>query len=232
MSALTVKESSVNPSLSSSSKRTSTSSWGSLRFWKQSAWRTLKSQLKRDFAAGICTPYPHEILRPLALTRLKDVRVVFVFPEAYYSGAATGVPIGYRGDRKPYLFAAFEKELQEDVGVKVSKPDFTKWCKQGVLLWNSRPATRVDQIGGYVAQGFRDLTQEIIETVYLQNPRAVFVFFGNHDHIRATLPEDALVYQLPVPVPSPHCGFRGSRIFTQINIMLRSTGQRRIDWSI
>lgn len=218
-------------------------SWNDLLFWKSPDWSKIKTELSKQ--KDITTPSPELSLRPLIETPLNKVRVVLLFPEAYnLPGAANGLALGFNPtaygnldkasslDLTPFLYSRFLKELEHDVKVKPrGDGDLTKWCRQGILLWNSRPTTLIGHSMGHINLPWFRLTEEILETVYLVNPDTVFVFIGTSNTYLHFVPTDAARITLPLPTPARDT-VAGSALFSNINRLLKDKKKPRINWAL
>lgn len=180
----------------------------------------------------------NRIFRPFIETPLSTIRVCFVFPEPYYTeGVADGLALSHSRPRNPYLFDAFMDELKADYSVKVKRTDLKHWARRGVFLWNARPTTLVGHAKGHAGIGWEELTTEVLETIYLVNPKTVFVLVGDEvsSKYRAILPPDATVILLPMPVPpvfrdAKSDAFEGCRVFSRINDLLGGSYKNKILW--
>lgn len=232
MSVQTAKKPS---SLSRTSGSGETVTWNHLKFWTSKKWQEIQKILSshREFV----TPPMKMIFRPFIETPLSKVKVVFLFPEPYYTeGLADGLALSYKGEKAPYLFEAFMSELKKDYSVRAKRTDLKNWARRGVLLWNARLTTLKGHSRGHAGLGWEVLTREVLETVYLVNPEAVFVFVGSEvqNKYHGVLPEDAKVLLVNLPLPKVFQdrpdGFEGCRLFSQINKMLGTSWKKRILW--
>lgn len=99
-------------------------------------------------------------------------------------------------------------------------------------MWHALPTCTVQQDFAHADIGWKALTKEIIETIYLVNPKCVFAFFGNKTWPLAyDLPLDSKAMCFPMPeLQKPD--FANSRPFAAINRALRDTHQKKIDWRL
>lgn len=223
------------PSLSSQKKKMT---WNDLQFWKTGTWTSIKKFL--EDTQEMCEPPPNLIFKPLIRTPLDKVKVVFLFPEPYcVPEKADGLALSYKTDEfvreeAPFLWERFMKELETDVGIKPRRNNLDKWCQEGVLLWNLRPTTMRGRTHGHYQLQWDVLTREILETVYLNDPKVVFVFNGESISMKKFLPDDATCMYLPFPTPVVGVvdRFRGCKPYSTINIFLKKNGKRKINWQI
>jgi uracil-DNA glycosylase len=174
---------------------------------------------------------------------LERVKVVILGLEPWHEdGMADGLAWSCAMDRKtwkefcplaPLPLRNLHDELQDSGYRPPAQGSLKSWARQGVLLWNTRPTTLLNSPKAHLSQGWEPLTQEILETVYLANPKAVFVFMGIILHRWAQyLPSDANMLLLPGPYPFDRKEFEGSDPFKKINKTLRALRQRKINWNI
>lgn len=209
--------------------------WNDLKFWKTEKWSTIQKILSTH--KHHVTPDLRLIFRPFIETPLHKVRVMFVFPEPYYTeGAADGLALSHSGDRSPWLFDAFMTELKRDYTVSTRRTNLKHWARRGVLLWNARLTTLKGHARGHTGLGWEVLTREVIETAYLANPETVFVYVGQEvqNRYKDILPKDAKVILCSMPVPrvfsSEPDGFEGSRLFSQINSLIKGGWKKKVLW--
>ena len=244
MPVMTARTPSPTQSGSSIPMDTTPMTWRDLSFWKSSTWKRIRQKIAETEKSEI-TPYRNLIFRSMIETRLQDVRVVFLSPEPYAEyGVANGLAFSafssvrngkFDLEGMPYQFQEIVREAHEDVGMATPKSgDLRKWARQGVLLWNSRLTTITGHANGHLTFGWRELTKEVLEVCYLQNPKTVFVFFGEQvfSGYKKVLPSDAVIFALPIPSKFTYTQerFKGSKIFSNINHVLRQTRQKPIRW--
>lgn len=218
--------------------------WKDLSFWKSSEWSKIQELI--SLKGEVYTPEPRLILRPLIETPLPKLKVVFLCLEPYcLEGCADGLALSFRPNEvnknyasSPIYHHELMLELFRDQRVKPPKDgSLLRWARQGVLLWNSRPITLKGRTSGGIGMGWEQLTAEIIETAYLNNPKTVFVSFGEDvfNTYLAGMPNDCLRVPLPLPVSSLLNGkesFAGSKPFSLINQILREHQRKPIDWRV
>lgn len=238
---LTEETSQANPTNSSGTPPTSrpskTPTWGDLQFWKSSAWKSMQPILNDD---GVI-PQRALVFRPFIETPLQRVKVVILAPEPY---SLRGIPDGLAYscmdpivniNGLPQVLQNIFTELVRDVGVpEPSVGSLRRWARQGVLLWNTSLTVRRGHPHTHMQVGWDHLTREVLDTVYLANPNAVFVFWDAHvkDYM-LWLPKEINKINTAGPaMHSAYSGFFNSKPFSKINDILRSTKQEPIDWRV
>lgn len=216
--------------------------WVDLKYWESGEYQVVQERLD-DLrkVGGIVCPDKRDLFRALDLTALEETRVVFMGQDPYPNhghscGLAFSVPSDLR-DYPPSLENIFE-EYEGDL--RLPPPpngDLTKWCKQGVLLWNAYPSCTAGLSLSHRWYEWSLLTKEIIEVL---NPRGIiFVFIGSvpkKDFLKYVDIETSEV--LCFDHPSPRATLKGShpikgsRMFSTINDMLVSQGLEKIDWRL
>lgn len=215
--------------------------WKDLNFWRSPSWTRIKEIL--SLQGKNVTPRKQWIFRPFILTPLEKVKVVFLFPEPYTGDnvanglalSCTAVSDPFELWKTPFFFSEIILEARADVKIKAPRSgDLSPWAKQGVLLLNSRLTTVIGHSNGHLGLGWQMLTREVIETLYLQNPKIVFVFFGEHVlPYKEFLPADAITFEVPLPSPMKMGpAFAGCRMFSKINHTLRQNKVKPIDWRL
>lgn len=134
------------------------------------------------------------------------------------------------GELPPTLVNLF-KEYQDDLHYPAPKNgDLTKWCEQGVLLWNVYPSCTTGKPGSHHWDEWTYLTKEIVEKL---DGQAVFVMLGAQARAydRFIHHSPTIVTSYPSPLGANH-GFFGSRIFSRTNAELCKLGKGMIDWKL
>lgn len=207
--------------------------WNNLSFWKTKTWSKIRGLIAAH--QEDVTPPINMIFRPFVETPLKSVRVMFILPEPYHTpGQATGLALAHGRDdgRSPILFDQVIDCVRESYKeTKAKRSDLRQWAKRGVLLWNSRLTTLKGHSAGHLGLGWEELTKEVIDTVYLMNPKTVFVFYGDemYNQYRSRLPEDSHCILMP-KVEIGRENLRGTKIFGKINQILKAERKQRINW--
>lgn len=218
--------------------------WDDLPFWGYGEWQVLEEHLN-DLKGRLC-PKKKNLFAALDATPLEDVRVCFVGQDPYTdTDLATGIAfsIPKAETRIPPSLANIIHEYSTDLHYpSPQNGDLTKWCKEGVLLWNAIPSCeagislshekgRVWDLWSYLT---RDMCAELIER------DAVFVLCGRvaQEKFRKYLPETYNKWIIDVSHPSPRgvkfgkSPFIGSRVFTRVNALLCDLGKPTINWRL
>ncbi len=212
----------------------------SLRFWKTETFKEITTSLASEGKAGNIIPSsPALIFRPLLETPLHKVKVVMLFPGPYHKkGVANGQALGYnRGvtetyDDAPFWFKAIGDQLiKEGYSGTPRTGDLRRWSAQGVLLWNAAPTTIVGSPNAHFKL-WEDLTQEILETVYLRDPKTLFVFWGPTLRFKAKLPVDLNYIAVPLPGMVVHNAFGDYTPFGKINERLKGNRIQPPNWNL
>lgn len=231
-----------HPILSPSRNRlTMTGTWSDLDFWKSHEWETIQKRLYEEGKACEVSPPRSLVLRPLIETPLDKVKVVILAAEPYSKkGTPDGLAYSVSDvietvEDLPQVLQNIIIEAQNDVGIQEPRHgSLRSWARQGVLLWNASLTVRKEFPMSHETMGWATLTKEVIETVYLANPDAVFVFWDNRvRHYSVYLPTQSnRIITAGPSVQDAYRGFFKSRPFTKINEILTETNQKVIDWNI
>lgn len=182
------------------------------------------------------------LFRPFLETPLSRVRVVLLGTEPlsyadpqYLDGMAYSFNGPFRDiNSLPAPLQNIVIEAQNDQNIGEPKTgNLRHWARQGVLLWNAVPTVRKGFPLSCNSWHWEELTAEVLETVYLVNPNAVFMFWDRKTHIFKTLlPEDINSVTCAGPSVATAHEFFGSRPFSRANELLVESGQKPIDWRI
>jgi uracil-DNA glycosylase len=128
------------------------------------------------------------------------------------------------------------RELKSDVGYRIPNNGYlAPWAEQGVLLLNTVLTVRAHQANSHRGKGWETFTDRVIQVVSAKPEPVIFVLWGNPAQKKRALIDTTRNPILAAPHPSPlsaNRGFFGSRPFSQINTLLRESGQPEIDWQL
>lgn len=220
--------------------------WKDLRFWKSEKWKEIKVRLKSYHGEreNLLLPRKQYIFRPLIQTKPQKVRVVMIGKEpdtfrkpyevdgfAYSSGIWSPMFRDVCSAQQAALFDELELEYENEFQYP-SGGSLLSWARQGVLLWNWRPTSHYGTPQAHSEWGWDKLSIEIMQMLYLMNPKTIFVPWGIPRGIDP-LPAAALRINSMGPMQSYHnAGWFGSDSFSRINDMIKDHKLGRpIDWN-
>jgi uracil-DNA glycosylase len=204
-------------------------SWATLPFF-QTHWPALRDRLTKAPAWQPSDPF-----RALRLTPRNETRVIILGQDPYPTpGRATGIAFSFPpGTPAKHSLKNILTELREDTGQTKPDGDLTAWAAQGVLLLNTVLTVPQGQTNGHKGWGWEPLITQILQTTATDGPRA-FVLWGKPaQNLTAHIPRQNHLF-LTAAHPSPlsaHCGFFGSKPFSQINHWLQTRNQPPVNWS-
>jgi uracil-DNA glycosylase len=206
---------------------------------------TLASFLAGRLAHGALV-YPPEPLRALALTPLRDVRVVILGQDPYHGpGQAEGLAFSVApGLRLPPSLRNIFKELQRAPGcAPPASGSLVGWARRGVLLLNTCLTVEDGLPASHAGKGWEALTDALIAHVAASAPACVYLLWGAHAQAKAPLiarasaeaGRDSLVLQANHPSPlsamRPPIPFLGCGHFGQSKAWLAERGIA-FDWCL
>jgi uracil-DNA glycosylase len=187
------------------------------------------------------TPAKRDLFRALSLCPYDAVRVLVLGQDPYPNQIhATGVAFEVQGGVRtfPPTLQNIFKEYESDLRYPFPKSgDLSKWCEQGVLLWNAIPL----HVQGEPVLDWpelRLLTEEIVGTLSQRTPAPVMVFLGSiaREFTRNVVSPDVVCLEFSHPSPrgsiNSRSPFLGSRLFSTINAKLVEKKQPTIDWRL
>lgn len=185
-------------------------------------------------------PDVKDIFRPLIETPLEKVKICIIGQEPPSMMDTDGLAFSYPKSLSGMNIApiVLENIFQEYIhDLKMGEPttgNLLPWAKQGVLLWNETPTCIRAAPSSHYGIGWRNLTLEILETLYLHKPDTVFMFWTpNKDKWIEALPRDANVVDTGIPqLGFSHTGFFGSSPFTKANTILALSNKRPVNWAL
>lgn len=184
-------------------------------------------------------PPESEVFSAFSATPPARVRVVILGQDPYHEpGQAHGLAFSVRrGVRLPPSLVNISKELQADLGAKLSSGCLLPWAEQGVLLLNSVLTVESGRANSHRDLGWQRFTDAAVAAIARLPQPVAFVLWGAQAQKKASAanasPFPRLVLEAPHPSPlSAYRGFFGSRPFSKINTFLLENGEEPIDFSI
>ncbi len=183
-------------------------------------------------------PPQDQVFAALEATAYADVRVLVLGQDPYHGeGQAHGLCFSVQhGTKIPPSLRNIYKELAADVGCEIPTHGcLTAWAQQGVLLLNTVLTVRANEANSHRKQGWETFTDQVIQRVNEKQQPVVFVLWGGPAQKKRRLVNEDLHHVIASPHPSPlsaHRGFLGSRPFSAVNEVLRSSGRDEIDWTV
>ena len=132
--------------------------------------------------------YPPEPLRALALTPLKQVRVVILGQDPYHGpGQAEGLAFSVPpGQAVPPSLRNLWQERQRDLGLPVPQHgSLISWAEQGVLLINTCLTVEDGQANSHAGRGWESLTDALVARCSADPEPKVFLLWGAHAQHKA-----------------------------------------------
>jgi uracil-DNA glycosylase len=198
----------------------------------------LNNFLEKERAQYTVFPPEPEVFTALRLTPYEQVRVVILGQDPYHdNNQAHGLAFSVRpGIQPPPSLMNIFRELKSDVGYRIPNNGYlAPWAEQGVLLLNTVLTVRAHQANSHRGKGWETFTDRVIQVVSAKPEPVIFVLWGNPAQKKRALIDTPKNPILAAPHPSPlsaNRGFFGSRPFSQINTLLRESGQPEIDWQL
>ena len=183
-------------------------------------------------------PKYNDIFKCFNYFDIKETRVVILGQDPYHSpNQATGLCFGVNHKPPPSL-KNIEKELLNDLNIKLSDYSLEKWAKQGILLLNSALTVIEGKPSSHIKL-WNDFTNHIIEKLNEQENSIIFVAWGAFAHNKLINIDTQKHYLLVSSHPSPlsvykkyktYPAFYGSKPFSKINNILIENNKSIINW--
>lgn len=207
--------------------------------FETSEYKQLSEFLNREYQNKTIYPEPKNVFNALNMVKYDDVKVVIIGQDPYHEprqahGLCFSVEQGV--DFPPSLRNVY-KELHDDLGCYVpNNGNLTKWARQGVLLLNSVLTVERGRANSHKGKGWEIVTKRVIELLNEREKPVVFLLWGasareigkavtNSRHIK-------LECAHPSPMSANQGGWWGNKHFSKANDILRSLGEKPIDWQI
>lgn len=201
-------------------------------------YKKLVLYLKREYENHKIFPPRKEVFTAFRLTPYKNVKVVILGQDPYFSeGQAHGLSFSVKkGVPIPKSLVNIFKELSSDCGCYYPNNGFLeKWAKQGVLMLNTVLTVREGAPNSHKGIGWEQFTDEAIKILNNKEEPIVFILWGSNAKSKKKLITNSkhLVIQSAHPSPmAAYGGFFGSKPFSKTNDFLIKNGIEPIDWQI
>lgn len=181
-------------------------------------------------------PEKKSVLKALELTPIEKVRVVILGQDPYFNiKQANGLAFSVKENivLPPSLKNIF-KEINDDLSVDNLSGDLTKWAEQGVLLLNTVLTVENGKPNSHRNKGWETFTDNLIKEVNNCNKNVVFLLWGTAAQKKKNLIDQKKHFILESSHPSPlssYRGFLGCKHFSKTNSILKSIGEKEINWA-
>lgn len=198
----------------------------------------LREFLKNEYATQTIYPEMGNIFNALKYTAYEDVKAVILGQDPYHGpNQAHGLCFSVqKGVKAPPSLQNMFKELNSDLGIPIPKNgELTSWARQGVLLLNTVLTVRAGQANSHKGMGWEIFTDRVIELLNMREKPIVFLLWGGPAKTKSKLITNPNHHILSTVHPSPlsaYNGFFGCKHFSKTNEILRSMGEKEIDWGI
>ena len=198
----------------------------------------LREFLKNEYATQTIYPEMGNIFNALKYTAYEDVKAVILGQDPYHGpNQAHGLCFSVqKGVKAPPSLQNMFKELNSDLGIPIPKSgELTSWARQGVLLLNTVLTVRAGQANSHKGMGWEIFTDRVIELLNMREKPIVFLLWGGPAKTKTKLITNPNHHILSTVHPSPlsaYNGFFGCKHFSKVNEILRSMGEKEIDWRI
>ena len=198
----------------------------------------LREFLKNEYSTQTIYPEMGNIFNALKYTPYEDVKAVILGQDPYHGpNQAHGLCFSVqKGVKAPPSLQNMFKELNSDLGIPIPKSgELTSWARQGVLLLNTVLTVRAGQANSHKGMGWEIFTDRIIELLNMREKPIIFLLWGGPAKTKTKLITNPNHHILSTVHPSPlsaYNGFFGCKHFSKVNEILRSMGEKEIDWRI
>ena len=197
--------------------------------------------LETEYAAGkIVYPAMQNIFNAFNQTPYNEIKVVIIGQDPYHGkGQAHGLCFSVQaGISFPPSLNNIFKELNKDLNIPFPlNGDLTKWAKQGVFLLNTILTVVEGTPKSHDGIGWEKFTTAAIEKINEIEKTVVFLLWGKDAKEYSKLIDVKKHFILTASHPAAEVyggnkGFFGCRHFSKTNEILKSIGNKPVDWSL
>ena len=215
-------------------------SWDNLlkEEFQKDYYKKLREFLKKEYKTKKIYPSMFDIFNALKYTSYEDVKVVIIGQDPYHGeGQAHGLCFSVKkGVEPPPSLKNIFKEINSELGISIpNHGELTKWANQGVLLLNAVLTVREGSANSHRNCGWENFTDRVIELLNEREKPIIFLLWGKNAKEKGRLITNKNHVILETVHPSPlsaYGGFFGCGHFIKTNEILKSLGEKEIDWSL
>lgn len=206
--------------------------------FKKDYYLKLRQFLKSEYATRTIYPSMNNIFNALKLVSFEDVKVVILGQDPYHEPhQAHGLAFSVEeGVDLPRSLQNIYTEIHNELNIVMpTSGNLTSWAKQGVLLLNTVLTVRRGAADSHKGRGWENFTDAVIKKLNERDKPVIFVLWGDNAKAKIPLITNTKHYILKAAHPSPLSaskGFFGCNHFKMINEILKSKGEKPIDWSL
>lgn len=201
-------------------------------------FKKIKAFLVEEYKNRKVFPPKKEILSAFQLTPLNEVKVVILGQDPYHGeGQAHGLAFSVKKGVKvpPSLRNMYKEIYDEGEGTTFNHGFLESWAKQGVFLLNASLTVREGEANSHSKIGWETFTDEVIKIINEKREGVIFLLWGNNARSKKKYIDEKKHIVLETVHPSPlsaNRGFLGCGHFKKVNDILKSKGEKCIDWNI
>jgi uracil-DNA glycosylase len=184
-------------------------------------------------------PPQNQIFNAFEYCRWEELKVVILGQDPYHRlGQAHGLCFSVNvGIAFPPSLKNIFKELKEDVNFTIPiSGNLEHWAKQGILLLNATLTVEQGKAGSHQKKGWETFTNIVIQEISNQKNGIIFLLWGGYAHQKVKLINPKKHFVLMAGHPSPLSANKGhwfgNKHFSQVNKILESQNQKKIQWEI
>jgi len=197
--------------------------------------------LESEYAAGrMVYPAMKDIFNAFNQTPYDEIKVVIIGQDPYHGkGQAHGLCFSVlAGIAFPPSLNNIFKEINNDLNIAIpANGDLTKWAKQGVFLLNTILTVVEGTPKSHDGMGWEKFTAAVIKKINEKGQPVVFLLWGKDAKEYSNLIDKKNHFILTASHPAAEVyggnkGFFGCKHFSKTNEILKSIGNKPIDWSL
>lgn len=199
----------------------------------------IKEVLLQEKQLGhIIYPKWSDIFNAFNLTPFDKVRVVILGQDPYHGQwEAHGLCFSVQdGVRQPPSLQNIFKELQDDLWITPPKSgNLTRRAQQGVFLLNAILTVRKNTPASHKDIWWQQFTDAVIKKLSDEKKWLIFLLWWAFAQSKEALIDTSRHIVLKCPHPSPfsvHKWFFWCKHFSRVNEILRSRGEKEINWDL
>ena len=201
-------------------------------------YKNIRSFLIKEYTEREIYPSMHDIFNAFKKVPYKSVKAVILGQDPYHEpNQAHGLCFSVKeGVKLPPSLVNIYKEIKNDIGItEPSSGDLTKWADEGILLLNTTLTVRRGQANSHSKCGWTWFTDEVIKLLSKREKPIVFILWGGNARSKKALIDKSKHFIIESAHPSPlsaYNGFFGSKPFSKTNALLKSIGEKEINWDL
>lgn len=199
----------------------------------------LKNNINRLYATGKVLPESKYLFRAFKETDPKNIKVIIIGECPYSTDHANGIAFGTDNKELPTSLKLIFEEVKKTTGNCTNDPSLKEWCKQGVLLINTRLTTRLFEKDhkDHKNIGWQNFILRVIDLIVKYNTVGIIAVGSESKKLLTPVRKRYLIMgkyvaatEHPIDANNENRSWESKNVFNTINNYLENNNMNKIKW--